>query len=146
MSEEQEEEGQSGKRHDKRDTTGQFTPESQPKPSERSQPTSSEYTKINSRLAKQLGLTDKLADYQTQYNPKELYKMLDFMADNSVIKSGTQSKTLPENQPIAPISPQPNKHELPGIQMKKPNLSKDGFSVSYQINPKDLLRPKKDKK
>ena len=146
MSEEQEEEGQSGKRHEKRDGTGQYTPEIEPKHSERSQPTDSEYTKINSRLAKQLGLTDKLADYQTQYNPKELYKMLDFMADNSVLKSGTKQNALPENQPIAPISPQPNKYELPGTQMKKPNLTKDGFSVSYQLNPRDLLQPKKDKK
>ena len=145
MSEEQEEGSNSGKRHDKRDTTGQFTPESQPKPTERYQPTDSEYTKINSRLAKQLKLTDKLADYQTQYNPKELYKMLDFMADNSVLKGGTQQSTLPENQSIAHISPQPNKHELPGTQLKKPNLTKDGFSVSYKIDPKDFLQPKKNK-
>ena len=97
---------------------------------------------MNSYLAKQLGISNKLADFQTQYEPEALFKQLSFMADNTDLKGGTQSKPLPENQPIAPISPQPNKYELPGKQMKTPNLTKDGFSVSYTIDPKDLLKKK----
>lgn len=145
MSEKQEDTSNSDKTKQPRDEKHRFARKTQTDSTERSQPTEAEYTKINSRLAKQLNLTDKLADYQTQYNPKELYKMLDFMADNSVLKSGTQQNALPENQPIAPISPQPAKYELPGVQLKKPNLSKDNFSVSFKINPKDLLQPKKNK-
>ena len=106
-------------------------------------PREADYTKMNSFLAKQLGIEAKLADFQTQYEPEALFKQLSFMADNTERKGGTQSNTLPENQPIAPISPQPNKYELPGEQLKKPNLSKDGFSVSFKIDPKDLLQPKK---
>ena len=103
-------------------------------------PREADYTKMNSFLAKQLGIQGKLADLQTQYEPQDLFKQLNFMIDNSVGSQG-----LPPNQPIAPISPQPNKYELPGTQLKKPNLSKDNFSVSFKINPKDLLQPKKTK-
>ena len=144
MSEENADDSQKGKKHNKREATGQFAPKIEPKPPERSQPSDSEYTKINSRLAKQLNLTDKLADYQTQYNPRELYKMLDFMADNSGKSEGAQQKGqgLPPNEKAAPISPATEKYELPGIQIDKPNLSKQNFSVHYKIPFKDVLGKK----
>ncbi len=144
MSDDKADDGKKGRHHDERDDTGQYTPKIEPKPSERSQPSDSEYTKINSRLAKQLNLTDKLADYQTQYNPKELYKMLDFMADNSDGKAAAPPKGLPPNEKAAPISPATEKYELPGIQIDKPNLTKQNFSVHYKIPFKDVLG--KDKK
>ena len=103
-----------------------------------SQPKTSDYTKMNAMLAKNLGLQGKFADLTMEYTPEELFRQLSFMNDNTNRQGG-----LPENQPIAPISPQPNKYELPGEQLKKPNLSKDNFSVSFKINPKDLLQPKK---
>ena len=126
-----------------RDGQGRFATKTKTDTTDRSQPKTSDYTKMNSHLAKQLGIEAKLADFQTQYEPEALFKQLSFMADNTERKEGIKPNTLPENQPIAPISPQPNKYELPGKQLKKPNLSKDGFSVSFQIDPKDLLRPKK---
>lgn len=143
MTEENADDSQKGKRHDKRDEGGQFAPKIEPKVSEGSQPKDSEYTKMNSRLAQQLGLTDKLADYQTKYNPRDLYSKLDFMADNSDKPKGTQQKGLPPNEQIAAISPQPNKFELPGIQLSKPNLTKENFSVHYKIPFKDLIQHKK---
>lgn len=142
MSEEQEEVSQPEQDRDKQ---GRFAQKTKTESTDTSQPRSSDYTKMNSHLAKQLGIEGKLADFQTQYEPEALFKQLSFMADNTESKAVGQSNTLPENQPIAPISPQPAKYELPGKQLKKPNLSKDNFSVSFQIDPKDLLRPKKNK-
>lgn len=142
MSDKNTDDSQAGKRHDKRDDTGQFTPKIEPKVSEGTQPTDSEYTKMNSRLAQQLGLTDKLADYQTKYNPRDLYSKLDFMADNSTKSEGTQPKVLPPNQKITPITPSTEKYELPGIQTSKPNLTKEGFAVHYKIPFKDLVGKK----
>ena len=142
MSEEQEEVSDP---EQERDGQGRFKQKTKTESTDTSQPGSSDYTKMNSYLAKQLGISNKLADFQTQYEPEALFKQLSFMADNTERKGGTQQNALPENQPIAPISPQPNKYELPGTQLKKPNLSKDNFSVSFKINPKDLLQPKKNK-
>jgi len=144
MSDENKDNNNTGKRHDKRDGTGQYSPEIEPKHSEQFQPTDSEYTKINSRLAKQLGLTDKLADYQTQYNPKELYKMLDFMADNSVVKGGTQSNILPPNQPFVPITPGADKITLPGKAIGTQRMGKeDKFGLHIAFDPVKLFTPKK---
>ena len=140
MSEEQEESDNS---EQERDGKGRFAPKTKTESTGGSQPRSSDYTKMNSILAKQLGISNKLADFQTQYEPEALFKQLSFMADNTESNGGTQHKTLSENQPIAPISPEPNKYELPGTQLKKPNLSKDNFSVSFQINPKDLIQKNK---
>ena len=144
MSEENADKDKTGKHHDKRDATGQFAPKIEPKVPEGSQPTDSEYTKMNSRLAQQLGLTDKLADYQTKYNPRDLYSKLDFMADNSVKTEGTQPKGgLPPNLPIAQITPSTEKYELPGIQTSTPNLTKQNFSVHYKIPFKEIIGKKK---
>ena len=146
MTEENKDNNDTGKRHDKRNETGQFTPENEPKHSERFQPTSSEYTKINSRLAKQLGLTDKLADYQTQHNPKELYKMLDFMADNSVAKGVGQPNVLPPNQPFVPITPGADKFNLPGKAIGKQSMGKEGaFELHRAFDPRELFTPKEKK-
>ena len=143
MSEQKADNGQSGEPEQPRDKQGRFGQKVKTDSTDRSQPITSDYTKMNSYLAKQLGIEAKLADFQTQYEPEALFKQLSFMADNTERKEGTKQNTLPENQPIAPISPQPNKYELPGEQMKKPNLSKDGFSVSFKIDPKNLIQPKK---
>lgn len=141
MSEEQEE---SSIPDQDRDGKGRFSRKNQTESTEGSQPRSSDYTKMNSILTKQLGIEGKLADFQTQYEPEALFKQLSFMADNTESNGGASRKTLPENQPIAPISPEPNKYTLPGVQMKKPNLSKDNFSVSFKIDPKDLIRKNKN--
>ena len=87
-------------------------------------PSDSEYTKINSILAKQLGITDKLADYQTKHDPRELFKNLEFVVENTDNNGGSSSRgaRLPPNEQIAPVSPQPSQIDLSGIKwIDKPN-------------------------
>ena len=146
MSEQPAENGQSEEPEQPRDKQGRFGQKIKTDATDRSQPITSDYTKMNSYLAKQLGIEAKLADFQTQYEPEALFKQLSFMADNTERKEASKPNTLPENQPIAPISPQPNKPELPGIQLSKPNLTQENFSVHFKVDPKDLFQPKKDKK
>ena len=155
MSEEQEEVDNSGNLTEHETTTRTakgklkpgFTPQTEAiykkelEELKQSSPKESDFMKMNSILCKQLGIQGKLVDLQEKYRPRELFNQLNFMIENSSNRQG-----LPENQPIAPISPQPNKYDLPGKQLKKPILSKDGFSVSFQLDPKDLLQPKKNKK
>lgn len=144
MPEENADDNQTGDPPQPREPSGRFGQKPKTEPMVQSQPTDSEYTKMNSRLAQQLGLTDKLADYQTKYNPRDLYSKLDFMADNSVKTEGTQPKGgLPPNQPIAQITPSTEKYELPGIQISTPNLTKQNFSVHYKIPFKEIIGKKK---
>jgi hypothetical protein len=125
-----------------RDPKGRFAPKTRSESHGQTQPSESEYTKLNSLLAKQLGITDKLADYQTKYDPRELFKMLEFMVDNSDQKPSAQGR-LPPNEPIAPISPDQSKIELPGVKWnEKPNLTQNKFSASFRISPSDLLKSK----
>jgi hypothetical protein len=129
-----------------RDKKGRFAPKSQSAPNGQSQPSDSEYTKINSILAKQLGITDRLADYQTKHDPRELFKMLEFMVENSDNhgRAAPNANGLPPNQPVVPVSPEPSQIDLPGIKWNdKPNLSKDHFSASFRIGPKDLFKSNK---
>lgn len=129
-----------------RDDKGKFTKQTKTDNSGSSGPKTSDYTKMNSYLAKQLGLADKLADFQTKFDPSELFNQLTFMADNSTNTpaSSNGGSRLPPNQPIAPVSPPAPKFELPGTQLHKPDLSKENFSVSYEISPSDLIKPKKE--
>ena len=130
-----------------RDDKGRFAPKNDSENSGQTFPNSSDYTKMNSYLAKQLGLTDKLADFQTQYQPNQLFKQLSFMADNMDTKpQQPQSKggQLPPNQQVAPVSPPQPKHKLPGTQKHKPVLDKDEFSVSFEVDPNELFSPKKE--
>jgi hypothetical protein len=145
MSEEQDENTSS---EPPRDEKGRFAPKNQSESIGRSQPSDSDYTKMNSYLAKQLGLTDKLADFQTQYQPNQLFKQLSFMADNASPQGAAkgQPNSRPPNQQVAPISPPQPKHELPGKQIHKPNLDREEFSVSFQVDPRELFRQKSDQK
>lgn len=146
MSEQKADKDQADKTEQPRDPQGRFGTKTKTDLTVKTQPTTSDYTKMNSYLAKQLGIEAKLADFQTKYEPEALFKQLSFMADNTELKVGNKPNALPENQPIAPISPQPNKHELPGVQLSTPNLTQEHFSVHYKIDPRDLFQPKKDKK
>lgn len=146
MSEEQEENTTSGQ---PRDDKGRFAPKNESDMNGQSHPRSSDYTKMNSYLAKQLGLTDKLPDFQIQYQPDELFKQLSFMADHSDTSTAPQSQQkgqLPQNQKVAPISPPQPKQTLPGTQQFTPNLDKDEFSVSYSIDPNDIFSQKSKQK
>ena len=145
MSEENKDNKDTGKRHDKRDGTGQFTPEIEPKGSERSQPKSSDYTKMNSFMAKQLGLTDKLADLQTKYEPQELFKRLSFMSENKESQPpSVQSQGLPPNQPFVQINPGANKVNLPGMPIGTQRMGKeDKFGLHIAFDPVKLFTPKK---
>lgn len=92
-----------------RDPHGRFTQKSQPESTERSQPRDSDYVKMNSIIAKQLGLTDKLADWQTQYTPQELFSKLEFMSSNLPAET---TGNLPSNKKIAPTSATSEKPKL----------------------------------
>lgn len=86
-----------------RDEKGHFSPKDKTESTDTSQPKTSDYTKMNSFMAMQLGLSDKIAEWQTQYTPPELFSKLEFMMSN--IPSKTTDK-LPPNKPIAPVSSQ----------------------------------------
>lgn len=136
-----------GTQEQPRDGKGRFASKPHSEGTEQSHPAESEYTKINSILAKQLGITDKLADYQTKYNPRELFQRLEFMVENTDGKQSPQGNTLPPNQDFIPVSPEPSKIDLPGvIWNEKPNLSSQKFSASFRIKPADLLKQNRDKK
>ena len=125
-----------------REPSGQFTSKTKTDSTDKSQPQVSDYTKMNSFMAKQLGLTDKLADMQTKYEPQDLFKRLSFMNENTSITE-KEKGGLPPNEPAAPITPGTEKYDLPGTQMSKPNMTKEGFSVSYKIPFKDVVGKKK---
>lgn len=102
-------------------------------------PKSSDYTKMNSILIKQLGLTDKLADLQLIYSESELFDKLSFMADNTDLK--TLDKPKPKRKPneqVAPISPPPKKYDFPGKVIKD-----DASGIQISMNIKDLLKKNK---
>ena len=102
------------------------------------QPKSSDYTKMNSILIKQLKLTDKLADFQLKYSESELFDKLSFMADNTDLKAPTTQKSkLPPNEQVAPISPPAEKFKFPGKVIKD-----DASGIQISMNIKDLLKKK----
>lgn len=140
------EDDKTGEPEQPRDKKGRFGQKTQTDSSDETQPKTSDYTKMNSILAKQLGIEGKLADFQTQYEPEALFKQLSFMADNTDKKAGTPSSGLPDNKPIAPISPPQPKNELPGKQISTPNLTQEKFAVHFEIDPRTLFQPKKEKK
>lgn len=145
MSEQTDDQGESGQ---PRDGKGRFAPKKQSDDNGRSQPRDSDYTKMNSLLAKQLNLTDKLADFQSKYDPSELFSQLSFMADNVSTQptNGSKKGGLPPNEKIAPISPPQPEVKLPGTQLHEPILDEQNFSVSFAMNPRDLINPNRNKK
>lgn len=141
------ENGEDGNSEQQRDGQGRFTPQNQTVPTEQSQPTNSEYVKMNTILQKQSGISaEKFLEYQGKMNAKDLFDKLSFMADNVQPPQQTQKPaTLPPNQPTVPISPGTQKVELPGKAIGTQNLTKDGFSVHLKLDSKKLLHPKKTK-
>lgn len=101
-------------------------------------PKSSDYTKMNSILAKQLNLSDKLADWQMKYSEVELFDKLQFMIDNTDNSTVDTPKTrLGENKPIAPISPPTERLDIPGKVIRN-----DAGGIQVSMNIKDLLKKK----
>lgn len=144
MSEDNADDKKTGGTPQPREPSGKFAPKPKTDSTVQSQPADSDYTKMNSFMAKQLGLSDKIADLQTKYDPKDLFQRLTFMSENTANAEGTQPKGgLPPNQPIAPITPGAEKYELPGIQLSKPNLTKENFSVHYKIPFSEVVGKKK---
>lgn len=139
--------GENGNSEQQRDGQGRFTPQNQTVQTGQSQPTDSEYMKINAILQKQSGISaEKFLEYQGKMSAKDLFDKLSFMVDNIQPPQQTPTPpTLPPNQPIVPISPEAGKVKLPGTPIGTQNLTKDGFSVHLKLDSKKLLHPKKTK-
>ena len=119
-----------------RDDKGRFKPLDK---NGQTSPKSSDYTKMNSILIKQLGLTDKLADFQLKYTESELFDKLSFMADNSdYVAPATQKPKLPPNKQVAAISPPAPTIDIPGKVIRN-----DASGIQVQMDIKDLLTNKK---
>lgn len=118
-----------------RDGKGRFKPTDN---NGQKQPKSSDYTKMNSILIKQLKLTDKLADFQLKYSESDLFDKLSFMADNSDNVAVTTPKTkLPPNEQVAAISPPAERMDIPGKVIRN-----DATGIQVQMDIKDLLKKK----
>lgn len=143
MADQIEEKTPPAKHHDERGESGQFIPKTEPKPSDQSQPKLTDYVKMNSILAIQLGLTDKLADLQSRHTPTELFAQLSFMADN--LPSKTTEK-LPPNQPIAATSSQGDdkKVKIDNFTLREEMDSKTG-GFHGDISIIDIIKNKKRK-
>lgn len=126
--------------------TGKFASK-ETAPTAPTQPTTNDYSKMNAILQKQTGLSaEKFVDYQSKMTPRELFDKLSFMADNvEPNRAAPKSTTLPPNQPIIPITPQPNAIEFPGTVIGKPNLDSDKFSLHLTMSPSELLKSDKKK-
>lgn len=123
---------------------GRFTKKTQTEPQGQNNQKLPDYAFMNAFMAKQLGMSDKFADLSQKFSPEDLYGHLKFTAMTSDKQQGTPSKQgLPENQPIVPVSPPVPPLELPGTQIHKPNLSQEEFSVSFSVDPGDLIKPQK---
>lgn len=109
-------------------------------------PTTTDYVKMNTILAKQLGLQAKLADFQTKHTPKELFRQLSFMAENVPLKGGQIPPNLPPNEPKIPITPEPQKMNLPGIPTQKENITAGPkFELHRKFPMTELLKGQKEK-
>ena len=139
MSEENKDNNEAGQG---RDEKGHFKPKTKTETSGQSQPKTSDYTKMNSFMAKQLGLTDKLADLQTKYDPQDLFNRLSFMNENREIKPPSQG--LPPNETFVPITPGADKVKLPGRAIGTQRMGKeDKFGLHIAFDPVKLFTPKK---
>ena len=142
MSEENEDNNEQGQ---PRDATGKFKLKPQTESNGQSQPKTSDYTKMNSFMAKQLGLTDKLADLQTKYEPQELFNRLSFMNENtSTYEQQSVKGGLPPNEDFVRITPGADKHKLPGMPIGTQRMGKeDKFGLHIAFDPVKLFTPKK---
>ena len=128
-----------------RDEKGKFKPKPQTEVRGQSQPTEGEYSKMNTILQKQTGMTaDKFVEYQRKFTPRELFNQLSFLADNVETPPSSQKQDLPPNQDFVPITPGTNKFNLPGKAIGKQMMGKeDKFGLHIAFDPKELFTPKK---
>ena len=91
-----------------RDKQGRFAQKTETEYTVITQPKSSDYTKMNSIIAKQIGLTDKLADLQTEFGPQELFAKLSFMMEYGGTVNPPPKPGLPPNKNIVPPAPGSN--------------------------------------
>lgn len=142
MSDENEE---SNEQEQERDGRGRFTPKIKTEPHGQSQPTEGEYSKMNTILQKQTGMSaEKFVEYQRKFTPRELFYQLNFLAENQVSPPSGQKQGLPPNQDFVPTSPGSEKVKLPGKSIGPQYMGKEGkFGLHIAFDPKDLLTPKK---
>ena len=142
MSEENEENKDSGQ---ERDEKGHFKPKTQTESIGRSSPMEGDYSKMNTILQKQSGMSaEKFVEYQRKLTPRELFNQLNFLVDN-IEKTPSKTKDgLPPNKDFVPTSPGGEKTTLPGIQKGVQKLGKEEkFGLHLAFDPKELFAPKK---
>lgn len=132
-------------REQERDDKGRFTPQTQPAVHGQSQPTEGEYSKINTILQKQTGMSaEKFVEYQRKFNPRELFYQLSFLADNQETPPSSKKQGLPPNQDFVPTSPGFEKAKLPGKAIGTQKMGKeDKFGLHLAFDPRELFTPKK---
>ena len=140
-----EEEGESTESNQERDGRGRFSPKTQTDNHGQSGPTEGDYSKINTILQKQTGMSaEKFVEYQRKLTPRELFNQLSFLADNQASPPIGQKQGLPPNQPFVPMSPGTQKVKLPGRPIGKQSLGRDDkFALHIAFDPKKIFQPQK---
>jgi len=140
--------GESSDPEPERDDKGRFIPKNETDDKGRSSPSEADYSKMNTILQKQTGLSaEKFVDYQRKMSPRELFDKLSFMAENIESQYSDKKQGLPPNQFFTPISPETDKIKLPGKAIGTQRLGKeDKFGLHLAFRPEELFSPKKKDK
>lgn len=137
----------SNDREQQRNEKGQFTPKTQTDTHGQSQPTEGEYSKMNTILQKQTGMSaEKFVEYQRKLTPRELFDKLNFLADNQGAPPSGKKQGLPPNADFVPTSPGSDKFKLPGKSIGTQRMGKEEkFGLHRAFDPRELFTPKKKK-
>lgn len=130
-----------------RDGKGRFSQKTRTVDHGQSQPTEGEYSKMNTILQKQTGMSaEKFVEYQRKLTPRELFNQLNFLADNQEAPPSSGKQGLPPNQDFVPTSPGSEKLNLPGKAIGMQSMGKEGkFELHRAFDPRELFTPKKEK-
>lgn len=142
MSDENKDNNNSGQ---ERDEKGHFKPKIQTESIGQSSPTEGDYSKMNTILQKQSGMSaEKFVEYQRKLTPRELFNQLNFLVDNIEMPPSKPKDGLPPNKDFVPTSPGGERVTLPGRQMGTQKLGKEEkFGLHLAFDPKELFTPKK---
>ena len=128
-----------------RDEKGHFKPKTQTESIGQSSPTEGDYSKMNTILQKQSGMSaEKFVEYQRKLTPRELFNQLNFLVENLETPLPKPKDGLPPNKDFVPTSPGGERVTLPGRQMGTQKLGKEEkFGLHLAFDPKELFTPKK---
>lgn len=147
MSDENKDKGKSGQTKQPRDDKQRFLSKTQTDSTDQSSPTEGDYTRMNTILQKQTGMSaEKFVEYQRKLTPRELFNQLNFLAENQPAQPSDNKQGLPPNQPFVPITPGTDKFKLPGKAIGTQRMGKeDKFGLHIAFDPKELFTPKEKK-